>query len=62
MYKRLINNARPLKLQRVAWYSWKDPSMSRGTCNFCYGTGLMRRDRSPKPAWHAYVNLAGGRP
>ena len=62
MYKRLINNRRALKLQRVAWYSWKDPELSRGTCAFCYGTGLLRRNRSPKPAWSAYVNLAGGRP
>jgi hypothetical protein len=62
MYKRLINNAPALRLRRVAWYSWKDPSLSRATCTFCYGSGLFHRDGSRKPAWNAYVNLAGGRP
>jgi hypothetical protein len=60
MYNKLINNASALRLRRVAWYSWKDPSLSRATCRFCYGSGLFHRDGSRKPAWSAYVNLAGG--
>ncbi len=62
LYYLLIHNAAALRLRRVAWYSWRDPSLSRATCKFCYGAGLFRRDGSPKPAWSAYVNLAGGRP
>ncbi len=62
MYNLLINKAPSLRLRRVAWYSWRDPSPSRATCNFCYGSGLFRRDGTRKPAWRAYVNLAGGRP
>ena len=61
MYNLLINNAPALRLRRVAWYSWRDPSLSRATCTFCYGSGLFHRDGSRKPAWSAYVNLAGGR-
>jgi hypothetical protein len=61
MYNLLINNAPALRLRRVAWYSWRDPSLSRATCGFCYGSGLFHRNGSRKPAWRAYVNLAGGR-
>ena len=61
MYNLLINNAPALRLRRVAWYSWKDPPVSRATCRFCYGSGVFRRDGSRKPAWSAYVSLAGGR-
>ena len=57
LYTLLMANISGLRLQRVAWYSWKDPSPTRATCNFCYGSGLFRRDDSPKPAWDAYVNL-----
>ena len=60
MYKLLLANAPALHLRRVAWYSWRDPSASRATCNFCYGSALFHRDDSPKSAWGAYVNLAGG--
>jgi hypothetical protein len=62
VYNLLLDNAPALRLRRVAWYSWKDPSQSRDTCNFCYGSGLFHRDGSRKPAWSSYVNLAGGQP
>jgi hypothetical protein len=62
MYNLLIANASALRLQRVGWYSWRDPSLTRATCTFCYGSGLFHRDGSPKPAWGAYVALAGGQP
>jgi hypothetical protein len=62
MYNLLIANASALRLRRVGWYSWRDPSLSRSTCTFCYGSGLFHRDDSPKPAWDAYVALAGGQP
>jgi hypothetical protein len=61
VYSVLLNHARDLRLRRVAWYSWKDPEASRDTCNFCYGSGLFRRDGTRKPAWNAYLNLTGGR-
>jgi hypothetical protein len=60
-FRRFLKNAGALRLRRVAWYSWKDPSISRATCDFCYGTGLLHRGGRRKPAWHAYVNLARGR-
>jgi hypothetical protein len=61
MYRRFLRNAKALRLRRVAWYSWRDPSLSRATCDFCYGSGLLHRGGRHKPAWKAYVNLARGR-
>jgi hypothetical protein len=62
MYELLMANASALRLRRVAWYSLRDPSATRETCNFCYGSGLFHRDGSAKPAWDAYVNLSGVQP
>jgi hypothetical protein len=62
LYNLLIANSSALRLNRVAWYSWRDPSVSRATCTFCYGSALFHRDDSPKPSWGAYVALAGGQP
>jgi hypothetical protein len=61
-YQLFLANASWLRLRRVAWYSWRDPDLSRGTCNFCYGSALLHRDGSRKPAWGAYATLAGGQP
>jgi len=61
MYRRFLRNAKALRLRRVAWYSWRDPSLDRATCDFCFGSGLLRRGGRHKPAWKAYVNLARGR-
>jgi hypothetical protein len=62
MYELFIANASALRLRRVAWYSWRDPDLSRATCTFCYGSALLHRDGSPKPAMGAYATLAGGQP
>jgi len=52
----LRREQRHWRLQRVYWFSADDVP---GVCNFCGGTtGLFRRNRRPKPAWHAYVHLA----
>jgi hypothetical protein len=58
LYRLLLDHAKGLRLRRVAWYSWRDPEQSRATCDFCYGSGLFRRDGSLKPAGNAYMNLA----
>jgi hypothetical protein len=60
-YRYLIDNRRSLNLQGTYWYSWKDVP---GTpCNFCDSVGLFRAGKGfrPKPAWHAFVALSGGR-
>jgi hypothetical protein len=59
-YRYLIANRRRLNLEQVFWFSWKD---LRGDCDFCDSAGLFREGRrfKPKPAWHAFVRISGGR-
>jgi len=59
-YSYLAANRYRLNLRGVYWFTWKD---IRGSCNFCDSTGLFRDSArlKPKPAWHAFVQLTGGR-
>lgn len=59
-YRYLIRNRRRLNLKSTYWFSWKD---APGYCNFCDSVGLFRKGERfrPKPAWHAFVRIAGGR-
>jgi hypothetical protein len=59
-YLYLIANRTRLHLKQVYWFTWKDVT---GSCDFCDSVGLFRRGASlrPKPAWHAFVGLTGGR-
>jgi hypothetical protein len=59
-YGYLLENRNRLDLKQVYWFSWKD---LEGTCTFCDSVGLFRAGTRfhPKPAWHAFVALTGGR-
>ncbi len=59
-YRYLLDNQRRLNLKGAYWFSWKDLA---GYCNFCDSVGLFRQGERfhPKPAWHAFVGLTGGR-
>jgi hypothetical protein len=59
-YGYLLENQRRLDLKQVYWFSWKDLP---DTCTFCDSVGLFREGSKfrPKPAWHAFVGLTGGR-
>jgi hypothetical protein len=59
-YGFLLENRHRLNLKGVDWFTWKD---IKGSCNFCDSTGLFRDSErlKPKPAWHAFVGLTGGR-
>ena len=59
-YRYLIANRHRLNLKGTYWFTWKDV---QGACNFCDSTGLFRQGPrfKPKPAWHAFVGLTGGR-
>jgi polysaccharide biosynthesis protein PslG len=60
-YRYLIENRFRLNLKGAYWFSWKD--VPRGACNFCDSVGLFRAGPRfrPKPAWHSFVALSGGR-
>jgi hypothetical protein len=59
-YGYLMENARRLNLKSAYWFSWKDLPDS---CTFCDSVGFFRAGLKfkPKPAWHAFVALTGGR-
>lgn len=59
-YAYMMENARRLNLKSTYWFSWKDLP---GSCTFCDSVGLFRAGEKfkPKPAWHAFVALTGGR-
>jgi Beta-galactosidase len=59
-YAYLLENRHRLNLKGTYWYSWKD---MQGSCNFCDSVGLFRAGPRfrPKPAWHAFVAISGGR-
>jgi hypothetical protein len=59
-YGYLIENQRRLNLKQVHWFSWKDAAL---LCNFCDSVGFFREGErfKPKPAWHAFVKITGGR-
>lgn len=59
-YRYLLENRRRLGLEQVYWFSWKDID---DTCTFCDSVGLFREGQRfrPKPAWHAFVGISGGR-
>jgi hypothetical protein len=61
-YRYLIGERRRLNLKGVYWYSWKD-NPEYTACHFCDSVGLFRAGAKfrAKPAWHAFVGLAGGR-
>jgi hypothetical protein len=61
-YRFLLANRRRLNLKGIYWYSWKDNPEYKA-CSFCDSVGLFRAGPGfhPKPAWHAFVHLAGGR-
>jgi polysaccharide biosynthesis protein PslG len=49
-------------LAGVFWYSWRDPGYGYSNCTFCPAAGLLEADGTPKPAWHAFVEITGGNP
>ncbi len=59
-YRYLIEGQRRLNLRQVDWFSWKDIS---GTCTYCDSVGFFHEGAGfkPKPSWHAFVKLTGGR-
>lgn len=59
-YRYLLANRYRLNLKATYWFTWKD---SRYYCNFCDSTGFFREAKrfQVKPAWHAFVQITGGR-
>jgi hypothetical protein len=55
----LLANRRRWRIAGVDWFTWRDGTEDVAHCPFCRRAGLIRRDRSPKPAWRALKRLTG---
>jgi Glycosyl hydrolase catalytic core len=60
-YERLLDHRNEWEIERLVWYTWRDNDLFP-TCNICRTSGLFRRNGTPKPAWHAFVEFTGGSP
>lgn len=59
-FEKFLDRREEWDLEGVLWYSWRDPLIPPPACTWCPAAGLFDRDLDPKPAWDAYVELAGG--
>jgi hypothetical protein len=50
----VLSNRGAWNVQRIFWFLWRDPSPTQGTggCSFCASAGLLKYDRTPKPAYN----------
>jgi Glycosyl hydrolase catalytic core len=59
-YKMILDNRTAWNLQRVYWFLWRDPdpnSPFAHRCSFCASAGLLRFNRTRKPAYNAFVGF-----
>ena len=59
-FKSLLHERREWKIKKIFWYTWRDPRTSQNICSFCDTAGLLRSDRTHKPAYNAFVRFSGG--
>jgi hypothetical protein len=60
-FKLILNNRNAWNVQRVFWFLWRDPapdSVFAHRCSFCGSAGLLRHDRTPKPAFYTFKSFA----
>jgi hypothetical protein len=60
-FRVILHNRKRWHVGRLFWFSWRDGGAFQSGCNFCRSAGLLKRDGSPKPAWHAYRRFAKAR-
>jgi Glycosyl hydrolase catalytic core len=53
-YRLILNNRNAWNVQRLFWYHWRDPVDSQASCTFCGSAGLVRSNRTKKPAYTAF--------
>lgn len=53
-FRMILANRNGWKVQHLFWYHWRDPRTSQAACSFCASAGLLRYDRTAKPALSAF--------
>ena len=59
-FRLILQNRRNWNLQRLFWFLWRDPaagSRYASSCSICGTAGLLRYDRSPKPAYDTFAGF-----
>ena len=60
-FKYFIAKRRKLNVEALVWYSWRDNTADDvQLCEWCPESGLLKEDRSPKPAFDAFTDFTGG--
>jgi hypothetical protein len=55
----ILRNRNAWNIQRLFWFLWRDPPAAGGRgCSFCGSAGLLRQNRTPKPAYSAFRSFA----
>jgi hypothetical protein len=58
-FKQTLRHRKKWKIQRLYWFDWRDPE--RGApqgCSFCRSAGLLRANRSHKPAYKKFKHFS----
>jgi hypothetical protein len=56
--KLVLRHREAWNVGRVFWYHWRDPQRSQaGTCSFCGSAGLLRYNRTAKPAYPTFLGF-----
>ncbi|HXF00382.1 MAG TPA: glycosyl hydrolase [Solirubrobacterales bacterium] len=56
-FKLFLQNRKAWNIQHVYWFLWRDPAPGAHSwtlCSICGTAGLLRYDRTPKPAYYAF--------
>jgi hypothetical protein len=59
-FELILNRRSAWNVERTFWYLWHDPpagSAYSQLCSICGTAGLVRDDRTPKPAYHAFTGF-----
>jgi hypothetical protein len=56
-YKMVLNHRTAWNVQRLFWYHWRDPQVSQASCSFCASAGLLKYDRTLKPAFYTFKSF-----
>jgi polysaccharide biosynthesis protein PslG len=55
-FRSLKKKSGKLNLTSIIWFTWRD---GVGPCDFCFTSGLLKENGSPKPAYNAFKKAAG---
>jgi hypothetical protein len=58
-FKLILRHRKDWNVGRIFWFDWRDPmNPELVNCSFCASAGLLRANRSPKPAYESFRRFA----